>query len=101
MQLVVSIVEVRYVFTRFKAEKMQSVSAFVAFESISNLTIFSTSLIKKLLFREISYNFLIMVFITIASLSLSSNKLGNNVNPIQDGPFRGCSRMGGAKKNPP
>ena len=42
-----------------------------------------------------------MVFITIASLSLSSNKLVNNVNPIQDGPFRGCSRMGGPKKTLP
>ena len=56
---------------------MASLSAFVTCESKSNLTIL---LIKKLLFRDISCNFLIMVLITIASLSLSSNKLGNNVN---------------------
>ena len=44
------------------------------------LTIFPTSLIKKLLFRHISCNFLIMGLITIVSLSLSSNKLGSNFN---------------------
>ena len=71
------IVDLRYVITGFKAEKMASLSAFVTCESKSNLTIL---LIRKLLFRDISCNFLIMVLITIASLSLSSNKLGNNVN---------------------
>ena len=30
-------------------------------------------------------------------LSLS----GKNLNPVQDGPFRGCSRMGGGQKTPP
>ena len=52
----------------------------MACESKKNLTIFPTSLIKKLLFRHISGNFLIMLLITIVSLSLSSNKLGNNFN---------------------
>ena len=45
-----------------------------------NHTIFRASHIKKLLFRHISGNFLIMVVITIVSLSLSSIKLGNNFN---------------------
>ena len=49
----------------------------MACESKKNLTIFPTSLIKKLLFRHISGNFLIMLLITIVSLSLSSNKLGD------------------------
>ena len=74
------IVYLRYVFTRFKGEKMPSLLAFVACESKNNLKIFPFSLIKKLLFRYISCNFLIMVFIIIVSLSLSSNKLGNNLN---------------------
>ena len=42
-----------YVFTRFEAEKIPSLSAFVACESKSNLTNFSTLLIKKRLFRDI------------------------------------------------
>ena len=48
------IVDLRYVFGRFKTEKLPSPLAFVACESKSNLTIFPTSLIKKLLFHEIS-----------------------------------------------
>ena len=71
------IVDLRYVITGFKAEKMASLSAFVTCESKSNLTI---SLIRKLLFRDIFCSFLIMVLITIVSLSLSSNKLGNIFN---------------------
>ena len=74
------IVDLRYVFTRFKAEKVPSISALVAFESKSNLKIFPTSLIKKLVFCYVSCNFLIMVLITIVPLSLNSNKLDNNVN---------------------
>ena len=42
-----------------------------------NLTIFSTSLSKKHLFRDISCTFLIRVLISVVSLSLSSNKLHN------------------------
>ena len=57
-----------------------SLSAFVACESKSDITIFPTSLMNKLLFRYISCSFLIMVLITTVSLSLSSNKLGNNFN---------------------
>ena len=45
-----------------------------------NLTIFHTLPIKKLLFRHVAGNFLIMLLITIVSLSLSSNKLGINFN---------------------
>ena len=74
------IVDLRYVFTRFKAKIMLSLSAFVPCKSKSNLTIFPTSLIKKLLFRDISCDFLIIVLITIVSSSLSLNKLGNNFN---------------------
>ena len=74
------IVDLRYVFTPSKGEKMPPLLAFVACESKNNLKIFPFSLIKKLLFRYISCNFLIMVFIIIVSLSLSSNKLGNNLN---------------------
>ena len=59
---------------------MPPLSIFVACESKSNLTIFPTSLMNKLLFRDISCNFLIMVLIKIVPLSLSSNKLGNNCN---------------------
>ena len=44
------------------------------------ITIFHTSFNKKLLFRHISWNFLIMELIKIVSSSLSSNKLGNNFN---------------------
>ena len=36
--------------------------------------------LTKLLFPDISCNFLIMVLITIVSFSLSSNKFGNNFN---------------------
>ena len=43
-------IDLRYVFTHFKTEKMPSLSAFVAYESKSNLAIFPTSLMKKLLF---------------------------------------------------
>ena len=57
---------------------MPSLLAFVAYESKSNLGIFSTSLIKKPLFRDISCNFLVMVFISTESFSLSLNKLGNS-----------------------
>ena len=74
------IVDLGYVFTRFETEKMLSRSLFVACESKSNLVIFPTSIIKKLLFRDISCNFSIMVPKTIFSLSLRSNKLGNNFN---------------------
>ena len=74
------VVDMRYVIMRFKAEKKPSLSGFVACETKSKLTVFPTSLIKKLLFRDISCNFLIMVLITIRSLSLSSNRLGNNFN---------------------
>ena len=74
------IVDLRYVFTRFKAEKMPSVLTFVACESKRNLTIFPISLIKKILFRDVSCNFLIMLLIAIVSLPLSSNKLGYNFN---------------------
>ena len=66
------------VFTRFKAEKMSLLSPFVACESKSNLTIFPTSLIKKLLFGGTSCNILIMVLITIVSWTLSSNEFCNN-----------------------
>ena len=52
---------------------MLSVSAFVNCDGKSNLTIFPTSLIKKLLFRGITCNFLITVLITIVSLSLKSD----------------------------
>ena len=45
--------------------------AIAAWESKSNLTIFPTLLIKKLLFRDISSNFLLIVLITILSLSLT------------------------------
>ena len=72
------IVDLRYVFTRFKAKNMPSLSAFVPCESKSSLTTFPTSLIKKLLFPDISCNFLIMVLITILPLSVSSNILDNN-----------------------
>ena len=54
--------------------------AFLACESKSNLIIFITSLIKKRLFCGIFCNLLIMVLITIVSLSLSLNKLGNIFN---------------------
>ena len=54
---------------------MLSLLGFVACESKSNHTIFSTSLIKKRLFRDISFNFQIMVLISIVSSYLSSNKL--------------------------
>ena len=57
-----------------------SLSAFMACESKSDLTIFPTLLVNKLLFRDISYNFLMMVLITTVPLSVSSNKLGNNFN---------------------
>ena len=50
-------VDLIYVFTRFKAEKVPSISAFTACEIKSSLTIFPTSLIKKLLFRDVSCNF--------------------------------------------
>ena len=63
------IVDLRYVLTRFKAEKMPSPSAFVACECRSNPTIVFTSLIKKRLFRDVSSNFLTMVLISIVSLS--------------------------------
>ena len=52
----------------------------MACESKSNLTICPTSLMNKLLFRDISCSFLIIVLIVTVSLSLSSNKLGNNFN---------------------
>ena len=58
------IVDLRYVLTCFKAEKIPSLWAFVSLESKSNFTIFPTSLIKKSQFRDISCNFLIMMFIT-------------------------------------
>ena len=74
------IVDLRDVFKHFKTEEMLSCLGFGAFESKSSLTIFPTSLNKKLLFRDICWKFLIMVLITIVSLSLSSNKLGNNFN---------------------
>ena len=74
------IVDLRYVSTSFKAEKMPSLSEFVAFESKSNLTIFSISLMKKCLFGDISCRFLIMLLVSIVSLSLGSNKFGNNSN---------------------
>ena len=74
------IIELRYVFIRFKAGKMSTLSTFVACESKSNLTIFSASLTKKCLFYDISCSFLIMVLISIVPLSFSSNKLGNNFN---------------------
>ena len=48
---------------------------FVACENKTNYTIFSTSFIKKCLFRDISFNFSIMVLISIVSSYLSSNKL--------------------------
>ena len=54
-------------------------TAFVACESKRNLIIFPISLIKKPLFCDICCN-LLMVLITIVSLSLSSNKLGNIFN---------------------
>ena len=38
----------------------------------------TNAIFKKLLFRHISGNFLIILLITISLLSLSSNKLGNN-----------------------
>ena len=72
--------DLRYAFTRFKAEKMPSLLLFVACESRSNFTIFPTSLTEKLLFRDMSCNFLTVMLIAIVSLSLSSNKLGNNFN---------------------
>ena len=75
-----AIVDLRYAFLCFKAEKIPSLSVFVACESKSNLTIFSTLVIKKCLCRDISCNFLIMVLISFVSLSLSSNKLVNNFN---------------------
>ena len=68
-------VDLRYVFKRFKAEKMPSLSAFVAYESRTDLTIFPISLMNKLLFRDISCNFLVMGVITTVSLSLSSKIL--------------------------
>ena len=74
------IVDLRNVFKHFKTEEMPSCLGFGAFESKSSLTIFPTSLNKKLLFRDVCWKFLIMVLITIVSLSLSSNKLGNNFN---------------------
>ena len=72
------IVDLRYVFTRFKAQKMPSLSAFVACESKSNLIIFPASIIKKLLFHDTSLKFLIMVLVAIVSLSLYSNELDND-----------------------
>ena len=59
---------------------MPSLLAFEGCESKSSLTVFSTSLIKERPFCDISCNFLIMVLISIVSLCLSSNKLGNNFN---------------------
>ena len=79
VQSVFPIVDLRYVFIRFKAGKMPSLSAFVACESKTNLTIVPTSLMSKLLFRDIS-TFLTMVFITTALLPLNTNKFGNNFN---------------------
>ena len=63
----------RYVFTRFKAEKMSSLSAFMACESKSNLFC--------LTYYEASTSLHILQFFNngahiTASLSLSSNKLG-------------------------
>ena len=71
------IIDLRYVFTRIKAKIMLSLSAFVPCKSNRNLTIFPTSL-KKLLFRDISCDILIILLKTIVSSSLSLNKLGNN-----------------------
>ena len=68
------IADLRYVLTRFKAEKIPSLSAFVSLESKSNFTIFPTSLIKKSQFRDISCNFLIMMFITIVSFNCNINR---------------------------
>ena len=59
---------------------MLSLLGFVACESKSNYTIFSTSLIKKHLFRDIFFNFQIIVLISIVSSYLSSNKL-HSVHP--------------------
>ena len=44
------------------------------------VTIIPSSLLKKLLLRYMSWNFLIMVLIAIVSWSLTSNKLGYNFN---------------------
>ena len=74
------IVDLRYVFTHFKAEKMPSLSSFVVSESKSNLTIFPISLFKNLLFCDISCNFLLMVLIKIVSFFPGSNKLANSFN---------------------
>ena len=73
-------VDLGNVFSRFKAQNCCYFWDLVACESKKNLTIFPTSLIKKLLFRHISGNFLIMLLITIASLFLSSNKLDSIFN---------------------
>ena len=59
---------------------MLSLLGFVACESKSNYTIFSTSLIKKHLFCDIFFNFQIIVLISIVSSYLSSNKL-HSVHP--------------------
>ena len=64
---------------------MQPLSAFVACESKSNQTIIPTLLMNKLLFRDISYNFLIIVLITtnscvIVIVIVSSNELGITFN---------------------
>ena len=48
-----------------KVEKQPPFLTFVAYDSKINLNIFSTSLIRNLLFCEISCNFLIMMLITI------------------------------------
>ena len=47
---------------------LSALSAFLACESKSNLKIFSTSLIDKRLFRDISCNFLITVLISCLSI---------------------------------
>ena len=72
------IVDLSHVFTCSRAEKMSSPSAFVPYESKSNVTIFSTLLIKKRLFRDMSYSFIKMVLMPIVLLSLSSNEFGNS-----------------------
>ena len=46
-----------------------------------------------------------MMALNFKILNLSSNFLRNReqrlvINPIQDGPFRGCSRIGGSKNAP-
>ena len=60
---------------RFKAEKMPSLSAFVDCELKNKLIIFPTSLIKKLLFHDISCNFLfflILIFLIMVLVAIAS-----------------------------